>query len=630
MKSALLVLGLIVGSACSKSSSTSTPETVAETQITLSGTLNLTGETAGLRLAEPVVTDLSVYCVSFTLPPIAGTGAINAEGKFSVTLDTAGVSVGCFILDAEKAILGTMVFKDDSAKDLNGAAKTDDRFALEGGASDLGTITLNLSTGKAEVEVAKIVGKVKDTAAAVVGAYDFTGKYEFAASGATAPEGYANLCTEAEAQAERQEKDGDGKEKCRGPTVGMPIYLKRISGVVPNTTTPAYGMAFWASKEADIACGSKLGVSYADAKSRGFDATNSGVAEGDFNWDTALVDGWKDTANARAKNTLIKQETVADFKGYPGVKQFFSQYRTFTCNPGSPCSDGEKTVAAGFQFFANTKESGCRTADNKPIQLFDWKDMTCTNEDLKDSANALTGLRKSTCKKTVDAKEITCTNIGGTFLEAGTPVTNAVTRFPDDFVVIARGPYCDKNNNKTFDGDEWPMWSGEGQSCSGGITITPGALCSAITGTSSEEKLAQLRCYAEYRGNNDQEDDFSKCSREVRTNWGAKTPEEFVVTGKAKPKAQFVFEKLNYDSANSASLRGEETDYRGVRNGESWTDCQLNSVFSFSMRKIEGSEDLYGEMIQTETNVSTKPVCVAEFGATAPTKYMFRMKKTGT
>lgn len=630
MKSALLVLGLGLGitvsSACSKKAADA-PSVTAETQITLSGTLALTGSTAGLRLTDPAITDLSVYCVSFTVPPIAGTGAISAEGKFSVTLDTAGVSVGCFILDAEKSILGTMVFKDEASKDLNGEAASDDRFALEGGASDLGQITLNLSTGKAEVDIAQIVGKPKNTASAVVGAHNFTGSYTFEAAGITAPDGYANLCTEAEAQAERQDNNG-GKRLCEGPTIGMPIYMKRIDGVVPGSTTPAYAMAFWASKEYDALCGNKLGVSYADAISHGIDPTNSGVEEGDFTWDPNLVDGWKDVANARARNSLLKQETVADFQGYPGFKQYFKQYRTFNCGPNQPCVEGSPVVADGFTFNANSDTSGCRTADGKSIQMNDWSNMTCENENLKNAAGVETGLHKNVCSKTVDAQVVTCTHIGGTFLANGTAVQNATVRFPQDFDVLASGAFCDKNSNSKFDGDEWPMWSGDQQSCAAGVTLVQGQLCSGISQATEEGKLAQLRCYAENQQNRDR-DEMSTCTRDVRTNWSAKTAADFVVGGKSRPSGQFVFEKLKYDSATSASLRGEERDIRGIQVGDSWTDCELNSVFSFSVRTIDGSDDLYGEMVQTETNVSTKPACVAEFGASVPTKYMFKMKKTG-
>ncbi|RZA22824.1 MAG: hypothetical protein EOP10_14410 [Proteobacteria bacterium] len=254
----------------------------------------------------------------------------------------------------------------------------------------------------------------------------------------------------------------------------------------------------------------------------------------------------------------------------------------------------------------------------------DWSNMTCANETLAG------GLNKNVCSKTVESKVITCTNIGGTFLDNGNAVPNAVTRFPQDFVILANGAYCDKNSNSQFDGDEWPKFNGDGASCDNGVTLVQGQLCSTISTATEEGKLAQLRCYAESNGNGSDEDELSSCRRDVRTNWAASTAAEFVVGGKSRPKGQFVFEKLKYDSQNSASLRQEETDFRGIQVGDSFTDCEIKSVFSFSVRKVDGSDDLYGEMVSTETNVSSKPACIAEYEATPPTKYMFKMKKKGS
>ncbi|MBC7533778.1 MAG: hypothetical protein H7318_19600 [Oligoflexus sp.] len=583
---------LVLASSFSCGKKSSDKAATAETSIKLTGTLALEGQATTLGLlANPALTDLSMYCVSLSVPPVAGTGAIDADGKFAVTLDTSGVSVGCFILDAAKAILGTMVFEDSATKDLNGDAKASDKFALVGGESNLGAIKLNLSTGKAVVDVAKIVGKAKDTTAVLTGAYDFTGNYKFQASGQDAPSGYANLCTREEQEASHGSngKPAAGAKKCDGPSLDMPIYMKRIKGVAAGTTTPRYAMAFWASKAADVGCGSKLGVTFADAKAHGIDLSASGVGEGEFTWAAGFEDGWKDTANATVKYPLMKQERVDNFKGFPGNKQYFKQYRTFTCIPGSPCTDGTPVAATGFMFNADTNDAGCKNAAGKGVQLNDWKDMKCTPTTVGE------GLRKNVCTKTVNGEELTCTNIGGTFTLAGVEIQNAMVRFPEDFDVLA----------------------------------IAGQKCSTIAVTTAEGKLAQLRCYAEANrgGGGESGEDMSVCKREVRTNWNAKTPLEFVSGGKSKPKAQFVFELLDYDTATSASLRGEERDYRGIRVGDNFTDCEIASVFSFSMKKIDNSNDLLGEMVQTETNVSTKPACIAEFPADKPTKYLFKLVK---
>ncbi|WP_141732366.1 hypothetical protein [Oligoflexus tunisiensis] len=613
---------LVLTSACGKkSSSESTSET--DTSITLTGQLSLTGGESALRLAAPAITDLSVYCVTFSVPPIAGTGDFDSEGKFSVTLDTTGVSVGCFILDSSEEILGTLVFKDPTKTDLKGGEKSSDRLAFEGGESDLGAIVLNLDTGKAEVDISKIVLKTKSaaTVAAEGEAFDFTGSYKFAASGLDAPVGYENLCTQAEAEAAEAAQDWDA---CSGPVIDMPIYLKRLAGKSTADGSDMFALSIWASKATDDLCGNKLGFTYAEGKEHGIDFSASGIAEGDFTWKTGLVDGWKDPA-ARARNGMMKMENVDDFNGYAGMKQYFKQYRTWTCNPGEPCVESAPTVAEGFTFNANTKESGCRDGAGKPVQLSDWSNMECTNTELTG------GLHKNVCKKTVDSVVYTCTNIMGTFLADGTSLSNAMTRYPDDYEVYAKGAYCDYNGNSVFDGDEWPQWNGNSQSCNSGTTITQGELCSSIATTTEGGKLAQLRCYADalHGDGGGKDEEPTACIREINTNWSASTAAEFLLDsdGPSKARGQFIMDLFEYDSATSGSLRGEDRRFEGIQVGNNWTDCEIQEVFSFSLKKIDDSGVLYGEMIENSTNVSPKPACVAEYGAGKTRKFMFTLVK---
>jgi hypothetical protein len=618
------------GSGCGKKSNDSSSSAAEETSITLTGQLALSGGESSLRLTGTSVDDLSMYCVSFTVPPVAGTGDFDAEGKFTVTLDTTGVSVGCFILDPDEAILGTLVFKDPAKKDLKGGSKSSDRLAFEGGESNLGSIVLNLDTGTAEVDISQIVLKTKsvETVAAEGELYDFTGSYKFAqADLETLPAGYSKLCT----MSEQDGKDGEGGKDCKGPADGMPLYFKLISGVsTTNASEKVHAASLWASKTVDDLCGNKLGLTYAQAKEKGVDFTSSGVTEGTFNWAANLTDGWKDETNARAQHSLMKMENVDNFKGYPGTKQYFKQYRTWTCEPGSPCSESQTPiVAAGFSFFANSKESGCRDAAGKPIQLNNWDGMQCENTQLTgDSA----GLQKNVCKKTVDNAVITCTHIQGTFLENGTVLENAMTRFPEDFVVYATGAYCDYNSNNAFDGDEWPMYNGDSQSCNNNVTIKQGSLCKDIVTTDAPGKLAQLRCYADYMhksGDGRGGDEVTACKREINTNWGAQTPEEFLLNsdGPSRAQGQYVFELFDYDSPTSGSLRGEDTYFDGIQVGNNWTECEVREVFSISVKKLDDAGNLYGEMVTSETNVSPKPACVAEYGQGKTTKYVFKMLK---
>ena len=70
-------------------------------------------------------------------------------------------------------------------------------------------------------------------------------------------------------------------------------------------------------------------------------------------------DGWKVVAKARAKNSTLKLETIADFNSYPSTKQYFNRYQTFTGN-NNGCSDGSPIVVEGFQFNANSSDTGCK------------------------------------------------------------------------------------------------------------------------------------------------------------------------------------------------------------------------------------------------------------------------------
>jgi hypothetical protein len=629
-------VGLVLG--CGKKdksgSDTTTAADTEDKDITISGALALTGGSSA-SLALTSAADYDLYCVTFQIPPVSAKGDIGGDGSFSLVLsNAAGASVGCFVLDAAESVVGTMVFKDTTKKSLGGGAKSNEKMAFTGGETKLGTISLNLDTGLAEVDVSAITTK-KTTTTAAAYALDFTGTYAFSSSGLTLPTGYNSICTEAEAQAER-EKPSSGARKCDGPTEGMKIWLKQIKGKSTVDGSDVYGAMFWASEAAFQACGSKLGVTYDEAKSFGqIDLSGSGVAEGAFTWSAGYVDGWKNPA-ARVRYSMSKMENVADFNGYPGNKQYFKQYRK--CEPNQPCGPGQGTitVAEGFSFNANTAETGCRKA-GKPYQMRDWSNMQCTGAPLAG------GLHKSTCtKKDTDEIDVTCVNIGGQFLADGSVLNNAWANYPADFISLARGPYCDLNGNNAYDAGEdamnqggdsyFCMVNGMQQPASAAI-LKPGQLCSEIDATTDLGKLTQLKCYAEdlHQNEKDGQGSETSCLRNVQSNFTATKPEDFITDSKGPVKARnmFVFEKFEYDSVNSGSLRGEERRFDGIRVGDNWTDCEIMEAFSFSIRKDEASTtgDLYGEMISTNTNLSDKPACIAAYGTGTVSKSLFKLIK---
>jgi hypothetical protein len=576
--------------------------------ITISGTLNLTGGDASLALTgeSVAVTDLKVYCVSFSIPPVAGTGAVAADGSFSLSLAAAQVAVGCFILDSANEQLGTMVFENPAKKNLDGSSKTDSKQAFAGNVA-LGAITLDVATGKAVVDVSQIaVESVKDTSAANATAFDFSGSYVITSAGVTLPDGYSAVCPP------RVEGQEGGDNDCNGPSDGEPIWVKRINGTSVADGSPVFGIMVWESEERFEACGSKLGMTYADARANaGVELNASGIAEGAFDWAADYDDGWKSVA-ARAKWDMMKMENVQDFYGYRGMKQYFWRYSLSSCGQNG-CTNGDLEVGNGFMFNADTNQTGCRLADNTPYQMNDWGSMNCTGEQLGN------GLHKSVCSRDVgDVGVVTCTHIGGAYRLDGTPLGNAQVQYPDDFAVIVQGPSCSGGQ----------MSYGEnGPTCVGG-TLVEGQLCSEIDPQDDDQRyLLKLRCYADGLWERAREDETS-CIRDITTNWSATRSEDFLEEhGPVRAMGEHIFEGFNYDSPNSGSFSNEEVRYQGIRDGNNWTDCKVIERFSMSLRKMDDSGDLLAEMVSETRNASFKPACVAEYGEPQLMKSIFKLER---
>lgn len=593
--------------------------TLAEgTKIAISGTLAIAPETSSLNLDDPTQdpTKYSVYCVTFSNPPIAGTGHLNPDWSFSVSLEAAQQAVGCFILFNEEQV-GTIVFKNPNKKTLSGSAKTEQRQAFSGD-TNLGKISLNLTTGQAEVDVTKITTKKDTTTAnAAESTYDFSGSYSLEPVSFALPSGYMTACAQ-------------GDRECHGPTAGESIWLKRVQGKFLADGKPAYGIMAWQSEAAFQACGSKLGFTYADAKSHaGIDLSQSGVAEGKLNFATDWgSEGWM-SPNARLNWDQMKMER-ATIAGLSGMKQYFKQATPRTCNQ-SGCTEGTPDASKkGYNFFVQNNETGCKIGD-KPYQLKDWSNMQCTFAALGG------GLNKNTCTKTENGQTVTCTNIGGMFDLNGNPLntsgsnTQYNARFPDDYVVYGQGARCVGGQNGAR-----PYWDGNsnGMKCDSG-TLTPGDLCSSLAAndSSAPAQLAKYRCYSDaYWRDAEAATKAGKCIRQVQTNWMAERPEDFVsLDGPSKARSQHIFEAFEYDSPNSGSFRSEEKRFDGIKVGDNFDSCEVMEAMTFSMRRIPNSSDLIMEMISEKRNISKKPACIAYYenngGNAEVQKMMFSMKK---
>jgi len=549
-------------------------------ELTISGSLSLSGETTALapQVSDEysvntnafgvTATDLSVYCVTFEFPPEAGTGSVSADGSFSLKI-AGGIdsSVGCFILN-DTTQVGAIVFEDSTQKDLSGGTSSSSRTAFSGNAS-LGAISLDLNSGKAVVDLSR-VSVTKKTDASLAEGFDFTGTYEFQSpTGITQPKGYAAPCA----------KDD---RNCKGPQLGQKVYLKRIEGKKTDDGKKVFAVMAWESQTRFDACGSKLGFSYADAKTNGqVDFSGSGVGEGAFTWATSYAEGWKNSAAKSRMEMPVSSKITLD--GFPGMAQFVTSGfngGNYTCANGTDC----------FQFHADSKEVGCKeTATGQPIQVQDWSSInSCTT--VVAGTNSI--LKKDTCTGTANGKAVTCIHIGGMF-KGGT-----------DKPVVAN-----------FTNSNWPQRNDFN-------VIASGTSCSAIS-----DQLSQLRCYADFLQDAGRNDSTS-CIRRINFNFGAESPTEFVDNkGPVKAFGQFVFEKFNYDSATSGSFRQEEEQNEGVDTGNGFTSCRVISRFTMSIQKTSGSSDLLAEFIQETRTADSKPACIAKYSTAQIAKSMFKLQK---
>ena len=386
--------------------------------VTLSGSLALTSkaftaQSVGGKIFKPAaiaLSDLTMACVTLSVPPIAGSGAIDSAGAFSVSMvGGSGKKFGCFILDSLSEVLGSLVFEDTAKKGIDGSSKKDTGIALTGGSTSLGAITLNLETGEAVVPVANITTKDTTTGASAV--TDITGTWVFS-NYADRPASYEGVCAQ-------------NDQDCDGPPEGWTAYLRMVTGVEPGTSRPAYGLMMWESLAAFQACGSNLGTTYAELAANGVDFTNSGTAEGDHTWATTVTidnssqtvtDGWK-LSGATAQWTIQTGCDSFEFRGQ----------RVWRC------------LAGGVYSFS--LGGGCVDANDNPVMVNDWSNIsTCTNYTPEAPFTDFSGNR---CTGTANSVAVTCSHADAKSVNAdGSTINNALNFDYSQVAQIAQGTSC--------------------------------------------------------------------------------------------------------------------------------------------------------------------------------------------
>lgn len=575
MKKVLLLLTVpILLTSCSNSSSS--PSATAASTSTISGSL-VDNSTSGFdQTTEEIVFGNSaisvegnkVICITSEPPISTYTGTVDSTGAFSVNVPK-GLSVGCSVTDTSDTQVATFVISKTSGKNMRGESQTIDRFGLDSDAN-LGSLSYD-ETGKITIPETTLGSSLKTET--LTTPFDPTGTWTVASVDFTMPTGYSAVCA-------------SGSNNCHGPTEGESLFLKRINGYEwdgqARTSNQKYGIMVWSSQTAYTACGSKLGVSYADAKSFGkIDLTDSGVNEGQYTWSSTvtsqgttynLTNGWK-IATATS-SWAVNDCKMVSVGGLPGWK----------------CTDGDGDYQVGLG-------GGCYktgTASKTPINVSNWSGMSCSNETL---SGTFAGYTKGTC---------TATNYDHDN-NAGTPAENVTC-------VFTNGCFRSDGTSALCDGQ---AGTGHFNYATVGSIVAQGALCSSIGTSTPTHALAGLQCYSNAYWNSSIRDVQTACLPDIRTDYSALTANDFIVSqnGPQKAKNEYVFEHLEYKNDNTASFLMDEQDTRGVQVKDSsgqqiWINCKTSNKFSMTLVKKSATKILADFTSETRL-IDTKKACKA-------------------
>lgn len=532
------------------------------------------------------LSDLEIYAIAFTTPPVIARAAVGSDGSFSVNLPGArGSSVTAVFRDTtNNNEVGTVTFRDSSTKDMSGNDYKDSSSIVLSDNVSLGNLTLG-DDGKVVVDVADIATAVAAPAASS-SAFDMSGVWK-AKAFPNKPAGYITTCAA-----------GTPQDECEGLPENAEIALIRIKGkeFTPNQgacnpdaqnvtchetndgtvgTKDKYALGVWEASGV-AACGYKTGFSEAEAR-----------AGGRIHVDTASLPTIGGTAVTMGKMTSynpffwIKGTATAsrDFFDCRGVMVTVADKAI----PAYACKGDIKVVAGGADtnldgWMVNLGNGGCFDANNKPVMVKNWSGLQSNGQCQHVTTGLPDGFSAGTCSYTGDPDgdegaysssiTFTCKWVNGQF------------------------------NNKTVDGVDMPdfassvasdkfiahapaipaMTSGSPTPCKSGHTD------GSITGVT----FAQAQCFAQYYEQN-RNSFATTCAPRPRFNWGAATVKDFYrVEFRPKPDAQFLMDVLTYDPTGSlATLDTEERESFTVPSGtNSSVTCEMARKIVFNFKKV--------------------------------------------
>lgn len=558
----------------------------AASGVTISGTVgSIAASSMSFKSTNDVgimavpATDLEVYGLALSDPPEVQKVNLGADGSFSLNFSSAAAGSEISLIfryktgtaNAGKQI-GLVKFVDDSQKSMDGTSSSSTSMKLSGTVS-LGNLSIN-ADGEVNVPVSQVAANNQNQTVTSGTAANFSGTWVFAAYDGTMPEGYDAACA-------------IDNMNCHGPRIGESVYLKILAGkaFTPDGTCNAgtadagtcagivgtadrFAMSIWRSSAAWATCGNKLGFPYSLARFHAHaDFTNSGVPEGAHTYTGGWTDGWMKIAGATATHPISNcspvDVTMPDTTVKKGFKCYDSVNTTYRIDFGGGCKD---------------------TATNAPVQITDWSGVTgggCTST----TAGLPNGFKTSTC---------TYTNIN----HDGDPATATVNlTCPFTYGTFASDGTTPVAEN-TFN------WTNSQFIAQGGACGDPSA------GTPSE-KIAKMRCHAEYYYS--QQDNPALCLQRMTLNHATDNPTLFARPAEGAPKAnaQHIMALFNYTSPTSGVIEDDEVHYSGVQSGNSFIPCKVKSHFKISMKARSATQAVI-EFVSEETSLDyTQPACAA-------------------
>ena len=529
---------------------------------------------------------MTLACTSQDGKSTVSAAKIASNGTFSLPVTSgANVPISCTMKDAEGIPNGVIVVSDSTSKDIRGTgAQTSDQMKLSGNTS-MGTITYNPKTQEAIVSSASLSTIVKDSLTASSG-FDPSGLWTIGAPDVV-DAGYEGPCAT---------QGGN----CNGPSIGMTVYMNRLTGTNTADSTPVFGLQLWQSEAAKTACGNKTGLSTAQATAAGVSITGGGTA-GAFTFantipsytspvteltvtNDTLTDGYK---LGQAKNSYELQTAC----GPKSVTVGGNTYNAWVCDD----SAGHYQVGLG---------GGCVNGAGTAVNIRDWSQVTGMSCEAPAAVAGATGYFKNSCTGTYSTEAITCTNTSGTFSDV------ALTTVTDQ---------------SDFD------WSAVNSS-----KIATSTLCSAADYNSYPLQRAQ--CYAQYYQNAlGNQGATSACVPKVNTNWTATTAADFVSVD-FKPSSLIFMDKLSYqvspDGIQTGVLRTTQDNYNGVEvsdgTNKSWIPCKVHEVNVLRLTSLSASKMKATYAVNSMTTDTDKPACVGAFGkagSTAAQKFQFNLTR---